>query len=198
MYASTQLANDVLSSAVAAALTGPDALRAALEALPAPIYVTDPDGVVTYFNAACVVFSGRQPTAGKDRWCVTWKLYTEKGELLPHDECPMAVAIKHRRSVRGVTAVAERPDGTRVTFVPFPTPIHDPDGALLGAVNMLVDITELRQIADLRDQAARARRLARGVNDRVTIKTLTAMADEYEAEAASLEKIAPATFVCLA
>ena len=36
----------------------------------------------------------------------------------------------------------ERPDGTRVHFLPFPTPLHDPSGALVGAVNMLVDITE--------------------------------------------------------
>jgi PAS domain S-box-containing protein len=198
MYASTRLANEVLSSAVEAALSGADALRTALEALPAAIYVTDPDGVVTYFNPACVGFSGRRPTAGKDRWCVTWKLYTDDGELMPHEECPMAVAIKRRRPVRGVTAVAERPDGTRVSFVPFPTPIHAPDGAFLGAVNMLIDITELRQIADLRDQAARARRLAAGVNDKLTIKTLTAMADEYEAKAASLAKVAPADFVCIA
>ena len=79
----------------------------------APIYVTDEEGFVTYFNRACVGFSGREPAVGKDRWCVTWKLFTADGDYLPHDQCPMAVAIKTEKLIRGVTAVAARPDGTR-------------------------------------------------------------------------------------
>ena len=39
-------------------------------------------------------------------------------------------------------AIAERPDGTRVPFIPYPTPLFDASGELIGAVNMLVDITE--------------------------------------------------------
>jgi hypothetical protein len=64
-------------------------------------------------------FAGRTPAVGRDRWCVTWKPYTDEGEFLPHDECPMAVAIKTKFAVRGVTAVAERPDGTRVNSGPI-------------------------------------------------------------------------------
>ncbi len=61
---------------------------------------------------------------------------------MPHDQCPMAVAIRERRSVRGLDAVAERPDGTRVPFIPFPTPMFNSDGQFAGAVNLLVDISE--------------------------------------------------------
>ncbi|HYC68840.1 PAS domain-containing protein [Brevundimonas sp.] len=162
-------------------------LHATLEALPAPIYTTDASGVVTFFNAACIAFSGRQPEVGKDKWCVTWKLYTESGEFLPHDECPMAVALAAARPVRGVTAVAERPDGVRVTFVPLPTPILDGSGQLIGAANLLLDITEVRQIADLRSQAQRARRLLAGLSDPVSINALTSMSEDYEAKARDLE-----------
>lgn len=42
---------------------------------------------------------------------------------LPHDECPMAQAIKLAKPLRGAYADAERPDGTRVRFTPFPTPL---------------------------------------------------------------------------
>jgi hypothetical protein len=52
----------------------------------------------------------------------------------------MAVAIHEDRRVRGVTAVAERPDGTRVHFRPFPTPLHDAYDNLVGAVNVLIDV----------------------------------------------------------
>jgi hypothetical protein len=51
----------------------------------------------------------------------------------------MAIALKENRPVRGVEAIAERPDGTRVSFVPFPTPLRDASGALVGGVNMLLE-----------------------------------------------------------
>ena len=68
--------------------------RAVLDALPVPIYTTDAEGAVTYWNRACVEFAGREPQLGQDRWCVTWHLYTTIGDRLPHDDCPMAQAIR--------------------------------------------------------------------------------------------------------
>lgn len=116
--------------------------RDILEDLPAAIYTTDTEGRITYYNRACVDFSGRTPALGDDQWCVTWKLYTPDGERLAHADCPMAVALKERRPVRGIEAVAERPDGSRIAFLPYPTPIFDAAGELIGAVNMLVDISD--------------------------------------------------------
>ncbi|MGY2906533.1 PAS domain S-box-containing protein [Bradyrhizobium sp. URHC0002] len=116
-----------------------------LAAIPAAIYTTDAQGKITYFNEAAVEFSGRTPTLGSDEWCVTWKLFLPDGTPLPHDQCPMAVALKEGRAVRGAEAVAERPDGTRVPFIPFPTPLRDSLGRINGAINMLVDISERRQ-----------------------------------------------------
>ena len=54
----------------------------------------------------------------------------------------MAVALKEGKPNRGCQAVAERPDGTRVPFMAFPTPFHDDAGIMIGAVNMLVDMSE--------------------------------------------------------
>jgi PAS domain S-box-containing protein len=114
-------------------------LRDLLEALPAAIYMTDADGRITFYNEAAVALAGRRPEMGQDQWCVTWRLYQPDGTPLPHDQCPMAIALKENRPIRGVGAVAERPDGTRVSFMPFPTPLRDASGALVGGVNMLVD-----------------------------------------------------------
>ncbi|OCK56968.1 PAS domain S-box protein [Bradyrhizobium sp. LMTR 3] len=116
-----------------------------LAAIPAAVYTTDAQGKITYFNPAAVEFSGRTPALGSDEWCVTWKLFNPDGTPLPHDQCPMAVALKEGRVVRGAEAVAERPDGTRVPFIPFPTPLRDTSGQITGAINMLVDISERRQ-----------------------------------------------------
>ena len=119
-------------------------MRDLLEALPAAVYTTDAAGRVTFYNKAAVEISGRTPVEGQE-WCVTWKLFTAEGLPLPHHECPMAVALKENRVVRGVEAIAERPDGSRVPFIPYPTPLHDADGKLIGAINMLVDITDRKQ-----------------------------------------------------
>jgi diguanylate cyclase (GGDEF)-like protein/PAS domain S-box-containing protein len=116
-----------------------------LEDLPAAIYTTDADGRITFFNKAAVELAGRVPALGSDQWCVAWKLLWPDGTPLPHDQCPTAVALKQNRPVRGAEAVAERPDGTRVPFIPFPTPLHDRSGKLIGALNMLIDITEQKK-----------------------------------------------------
>jgi len=118
--------------------------RDLLQALPAAIYTTDAEGRITFFNRACIEFAGRTPKIG-DMWCVTWKLFTPDGTPLRHEDCPMAIALKENRPVRNVEAIAERPDGTRICFMPYPTPLRDAAGELLGAVNMLVDITTRKQ-----------------------------------------------------
>ena len=177
---------EILTIVVSAARKGDAELRDLLDALPAPIYTTDRDGWVTFFNRACVDFAGRTPAVGEDRWCVTWKLYNQDGDFLPHEECPMAVAIREKREIRGAVAVAERPDGTRVMFAPYPTPMLDDDGNVVGAVNMLIDVTDHRQAEALKSQAMRCRRLAKSVTDRRASETLRQMAAEYDQKARSL------------
>ena len=124
-------------------------LHEIIEAIPAAVYTTDADGRITFFNQAAVEFSGRVPEVGTDSWCVTWKLYNTDGTPLPHDQCPMAVALREKRPVLGCEAVAERPDGQRRIFTPYPTPLFDDQGRLTGAVNMLVDITERKRAEDI-------------------------------------------------
>jgi PAS domain S-box-containing protein len=120
-------------------------LEKVLNALPAAIYTTDARGRVTYCNDAAVTLAGRTPQIGTDEWCVTWHLRCEDGTPLPHDQCPMAIALKENRPVRDVTAFAERPDGSLIPFMPCPTPLHDERGELVGGVNMLVDISEQKE-----------------------------------------------------
>jgi PAS domain S-box-containing protein len=121
--------------------------RDLLDALPTAVYTTDASGKVVYFNRACVELAGRQPTIGADEWCVTWRLYWPDGTRMPHETCPMAIALKENRAIQGAEAMAERPDGVRVPFLAYPAPLHNAAGELIGAVNMLVDITE-RKVAE--------------------------------------------------
>jgi PAS domain S-box-containing protein len=161
--------------------------RAVLDELPAPVYTTDADGAVTYWNRACIELAGRVPQLGQDRWCVTWQIYTTNGELMPHDQCPMAEAIKKRQEVRGKVAIALRPDGTRIAFRPYPTPLFDGDGNFTGAINLLIDVSG-EQVQALSAQAERCRRLAEATYNREMSEILAGMAVDYERTAEELSK----------
>src|SRR4051812_45555396 len=160
---------------------------AVLSRLPVPVYVTDADGAVTYWNKACIDFAGRVPQLGEDRWCVTWRIYTTDGERMPHDKCPMAEAIRNRREVRGKVAIALRPDGSRVAFRPYPTPLFGSDGSFTGAINLLVDVSD-EQAEALNSEAERCRRLADATFNREVSQMLASMADGYERTAAELSR----------
>lgn len=113
-----------------------------IEALPVAIYTTDAKGLIDLFNRAAVQLWGREPDCGDESWCGSWRLYHSDGRPLPHDECPMACALKSGQAIHGEEAVAERPDGSRVTFLAYPTPMQNASGAIVGAVNMLLDVTD--------------------------------------------------------
>jgi PAS domain S-box-containing protein len=116
-----------------------------LDLLPAAVYTTDAEGRITYFNEAAAKLWGVRPVLGESEFCGSWKLYWPDGSPLPHAECPMAQAMKERRPLHGIPAVAERPDGIRVPFQAYPAPFFDASGALAGAVNMLVETAERAQ-----------------------------------------------------
>ncbi|MGB9365020.1 MAG: PAS domain S-box protein [Xanthobacteraceae bacterium] len=129
-------------SGLAPILVGGSQSAQILDALPVAVYATDPEGRITYYNQAAADFWGCEPVLGRTYWCGSFKLFWPDGTPLAHDECPMAIALKTRKPVRGVEAVAERSDGTRIPFAPHPTPLFDSSGALIGAVNMLLDISQ--------------------------------------------------------
>jgi PAS domain S-box-containing protein len=133
-------------------------LDALLQAMPAAVYTTDAEGRITFYNEAAAELWGRRPELGAQQFCGSLKLYRPDGSPLPHDECPMAMALKTRSAIKGMEAVAERPDGRRVPFLAYPTPLFDAAGSLSGAVNVLVDLAERHEIHErLRSSEARYR-----------------------------------------
>ncbi|HXT67600.1 MAG TPA: PAS domain S-box protein, partial [Nitrospiraceae bacterium] len=119
--------------------------RDLIQSIPAAIYACDALGHVTLYNEAAVELWGMEPTINKTQWCGSWKISMPDGAALPLDQCPMAVTLREGRAVRGEEIVIERPDGTKRNVLPYPQPMLDAEGAIVGAVNMLVDITERKQ-----------------------------------------------------
>jgi len=141
---------------------GPD-LLGLISALPAAIYTTDAAGCITYYNDAAAQLWGCRPEIGTSKFCGSWKLYWPDGRPMRHAECPMAVALRTGKPVYGAEAVAERPDGTRVPFIPYPTPYYDATGQLVGAINMMVDITERKAVEQRSRAQARLFQTLNGV-----------------------------------
>ena len=125
-----------------------------LNALPGAIYATDPEGRLTFYNEAAANLWGFHPTLGEKEWYGAWRLYWPDGRPMAFDECPMASALKQGRPINGAEAITERPDGTRISFLAYPTPLRDEMGVLLGALNMLVDITERKRAQHIAAQLA--------------------------------------------
>lgn len=142
-----------------------------LDALPAAIYTTDCEGRITYYNDAAAALWGNRPKLGSSQWCGSWKLFWADGSPMAHRDCPMAIALREDRPVRGIEVACERPDGLRVSFMPYPTPLHDETGRMIGAVNMLVDLGERRRAEE--QQALLTRELHHRVKN--TLATVQAI-----------------------
>lgn len=121
--------------------------RRLLDKLPAGAYMCDREGLITYYNQEAVRLWGRTPELNDsiDRFCGSFKLFMVDGTPIDHDECWMALALKHSREYNGEEIMIERPDGTRVIGLAHANPIKDEAGRMLGAVNVLVDITERKR-----------------------------------------------------
>ncbi len=111
-------------------------------ALPAAVCACDTQGRLQYFNEEAVALWGREPTLGEDSWCGSARLFYSDGLPMPHDACPMARVLKGEPIADEREVVLERPDGTRCHVLTHPQLLHDDAGNVIGAINLLVDITD--------------------------------------------------------
>jgi PAS domain S-box-containing protein len=166
--------------------------RRLLEKLPAGAYTCDPEGLITYFNQQAVQLWGRAPRLSDpvDRYCGSFKLFSPDGSPIAHDQCWMALALKVDKEYNRREIVIERPDGQRLTALAHANPIHDESGNLIGAVNVLVDITERKRAEEsLREiRETERRRIARDLHD-VVLQDLTGALQGMQATQVESEKL---------
>ena len=120
-------------------------LRELLGALPAAIHTTDTAGRITFCNKAAVDLWGVSPELGKDKCSDLGRLYYPDGTLMAVDVCPTKLCLMERRAVQGREAIFERPDGRRIPIIPYPAPLTDEEGEVVGVVSMKLDISERKK-----------------------------------------------------
>jgi PAS domain S-box-containing protein len=146
--------------------------RKLIQNLDAPLYTTDVEGRITLYNKAAANLWGREPQIGKDFWCGSYKIFNTDGSNLPLENCPMAVCLKEKRPVYGKEILVVRPDGTLRHVAPHPRPVFNQSGIMTGAINMLIDITDLREAEGaLRESEKKYRQLAASLEKKVIEKT---------------------------
>lgn len=117
-------------------------LASLVEGLPAAVFTTDAEGLITHYNQAGVDLWQCQPTSGVPYWRGSWRLTGSDGRPMADHDCPLRQALVHGRTVLGLEAMIQRQNGTRVPVTHHSTPLRGEAGELLGTVNMLMDLTE--------------------------------------------------------
>ena len=151
-----------------------------LKAMPVAVYVTDANGRITFYNDAAADLWGRRPEIGSARWHECIRLFFSDGRPMRLDESPMAVTLREGRACLGREVVAERPDGSRVAFVPFPSPLKDATGRVVGGINLLIDISARKQ---MELDSARLAAIVASSEDAIVSKTLEGVVTSWNAGA---------------
>ncbi len=142
--------------------------RDMMEVMPIAACMFDTLGHIIWYNAAAAQLWGRHPDPERDRWCGFVRKYWPDGTPMRPEESPPALIVQGKALQPGFEAMADRPDGSRVHFIPQLRALQDGRGDIIGGVNILLDITERRRAEEaLRNLAARREELLEAERKRI-------------------------------
>ena len=108
-------------------------------------------------------------------------MYYPDGRYMPHEECPMARALRGEKlKAEDLEIILERPDGERRNVIPAPRIITNIHGKIIGTINSLFDITERKRAEAA---AIRLAAVVRFSHDAVVAKTLNGIITDWNQSA---------------
>jgi PAS domain S-box-containing protein len=120
--------------------------RTLFDLVPVAVYTCDAEGVIQAFNRRAVELWGRTPqghNGDEEKFCGSFKMYYPDGRPMPHEECPMARALRGEQlRAKDLEIVVEQIDGKRRNVIVAPRTLTNDDGEIIGAINCVYDVTE--------------------------------------------------------
>src|SRR5205085_1366483 len=86
-------------------------------------------------------------------------------------------------AIEGEEIIVVRPDGSKSHVLPFPTPLFDNEGELIGAVSTLIDITHQKHDEE---KQARLAAIIESSDDAIVSKTLQGIVTSWNKGAQNL------------
>jgi PAS domain S-box-containing protein len=123
-----------------------------LESVADGIYGVDPEGRVTFINAAAArtLNASAADLVGRDAHA-TFHAPAEDGTPHPAGDCYIAEAVRDGTTVAAEQDVYRRLDGKDVPVEVTASPLRD-DGGIRGAVVVFRDVTERREVERIKDE----------------------------------------------
>jgi hypothetical protein len=124
-------------------LSRPATWQELLVQVPVAAYTCDAMGRLTYFNALAEAVWGRRAALrdSAQRYCGSHRMYSPDGVHVPHGECWMARALLEGKPYNGYEVVIEQENGTRTLGVAYANPVRNPQGQVIGAINLVIPKT---------------------------------------------------------
>lgn len=145
------------------------------DCLPVACYACDCTGLITDYNRRAVELLGREPQA-TDRFTLAHKVLDTQGNPVPPEFTAIACLLRSGLAQVNKEVVIERPDAKRVTVLSSVAPFMDEAGNMIGAIDVLQDITDRRWLEDARRLAERIKASARVATEVAQLKpTLLSM-----------------------
>lgn len=159
-----RLSQDLLEASEAQLQHSKERFRQLLDVVPAAIYATDVEGRILEYNQAATTLWGRRPEPGTHAMAFYDDFDLKQADGLPFagDRSPLVTALTNGKSVRNAEVLIGRSDASTVEVLVNTAPIRDAEGRPWGAINCLIDVTELSRT---RHELSANRQLAQATLD---------------------------------
>jgi hypothetical protein len=137
--------------------------------LPVACYACDCAGAITDYNRCAVELWGREPQT-TDRFTGAYRILDAQGDPLAPEATATSAVLRSGVAQLNKELVIEKPDGRRVTVLSSAAALLDEEGHIIGALDVLQDITNRRWLEDARRVAERVNASARVATEVTELK----------------------------